>query len=203
MISHKHRCIFVHIPKTGGTSIEKIFPDSRRSVMHHKHRTLQELEDLNKLGKDYFKFSFVRNPWDLTVSMYHMMWVRQTPYPVKWRGENKELAKLSFNEWIRHSSFQGPTIRSMTIGKANARDGHFSDWTEAKNHKLDFVGKFENLQNDFDKVCDYLEIRNKKLPHENKTQHSHYTEYYDDETQDIVARKYADEIQLYNYNFGD
>src|SRR3989337_2290464 len=92
MISHRHHCIFVHIPRCGGTSLEDvIWPEPRDeaslwmgfpSKYKNKYQTggLQHFfathicrEVGDDMFKSYFKFSVIRNPWDRTVSQFSYM----------------------------------------------------------------------------------------------------------------------------------
>jgi chondroitin 4-sulfotransferase 11 len=93
---HSKKCIFVHIPKTAGTSVT----DALFGTPRPRHRPLQWYEGMEpELYKEYFKFAFVRNPWDRLVSGYH--------YVV-----NKKPKKQSEIEWI---NFLRSLILLMTL----------------------------------------------------------------------------------------
>jgi hypothetical protein len=81
-----------------------------------------------------------------------------------------------------------PQLDRVTIGGAIA---------------LDFVGRFESLQCDFDRICSLLRIEPRPLQHVFKTNHAHYAEYYDDETRKIVEELYGADIAAFGYRFDD
>lgn len=69
------------------------------------------------------------------------------------------------------------------------------------NHTVDFIGKFENIQNDFNTVCDLINVTKTCLPHTNKSNHEHYSVYYDDETQKLITDHHIRDLEQYNYDF--
>ena len=127
--------------------------------------------------EDFFKFGVVRNPWDRAISYYFY-------------GKNQSFDK---NKFINK-------LNTEILNRSCASYFHVKKYNECK---LDYVMRFENLQQDFDIVCDKIGIPKQQLPHANKTEHKHYTEYYDEETKQFVAKKYARDIELFGYKFGE
>tara|TARA_R110001606_G_scaffold398874_1_gene579329 strand:- start:137 stop:730 length:594 start_codon:yes stop_codon:yes gene_type:complete len=194
-VDHKNNFVFVHIPKCGGRSIKKVF-----NIKTHDHYGISKLgfnptNCCPKLAlEDLFKFAFVRNPWDKFVSAYEYLKRGGIPFydrpkTLTIKKEYPEfkdflLAKEVWQQWV----FFYPQLEFITV------DGSI---------KTDFVGRFENFQNDFDLICDQIDYSKVKLPHVNKTKHAHYTEYYNDQSIKIIARSFEEDIDTFKYRFGD
>ena len=192
MINHKHKFVFIHIPKTGGTSIESIFIDNANiKDVPGKHSMVSDID--SELLKNYYTFTFVRNPWDRMVSYYK--------FRIK-RSFNMYNHGDCFRKWI--GFLCSDDVQKIKAYHFNLAIKNQREFLVNKSNKfsVDFIGKFENLQEDFNTVCSDIGIPRQQLPHVNKTDHKHYTEYYDDETRQIVAERYAKDIEYFGYKFG-
>jgi|SaaInlV_165m_DNA_1040744.scaffolds.fasta_scaffold41810_2 chondroitin 4-sulfotransferase 11 len=192
MISHTHKCIYVHIPKTGGTSLRVAFrKPERQAGMAHKQTYQQDI-----ISK-YYVWTVVRNPWDRLVSEYHFRRRRGLFRQLDYR----HCSFVDFCELLFSGELQKIYPKSQVIHlwpQLQVINYNVNDMTN-----VDFIGRFENLQDDFNVVCDKIGFPHRKLPHIHKTKHKHYTEYYDDETKQIVAEKYAKDIEYFGYEFGE
>jgi len=204
MIIQRSKLIFLHIPKTGGTSIERhLIPEilspnifnqkymfgliDRQYAQHFNYENMQKHSE-EKLD-DYFKFTFVRNTWDRLVSAYNYLY------------KNKD-----FNSFV-----QGKCL-SLQKGILTQTD-HFNTQMVFIKDKYDnvvpnFIGRFERLQEDYNRLMQQLNGSTRsmwgyQLPkiNESKKDNRHYTEYYTDYTKDLVAETYSKEIEYFNFEF--
>jgi hypothetical protein len=150
-----------------------------------------DYKEISKNQKNYFSWSFVRNPWDRLVSTYTNKIIDKHQGGLdSWRNSTG-----SFEEFILR-------IKKLDVTGNNC-DRHIRSLLTFLPPDINFIGKMENLQQDFNIVCDKIGRPQQELPHVNKSEHKHYTEYYDDETREIVARKYAKDIEYFGYKFGE
>ena len=87
------------------------------------------------------------------------------------------------------------------MARITGSDGSFFDWIHAGDVKVDFVGKLESLNDDWETICSRSGFGSRSLPHLNRSQSAHYSHMYNSETAAIVGAKYAREISYFNYGF--
>ena len=215
MISHRHRCIFVHVPKCGGTSIEDaMWPKTRTESDlwmgqdEHDNNKYQPggLQHLlasqirEEVGDDvfrsYFKFAFVRNPFDKATSQYEYM--KRTANTLRRKiGMAKDAPFAEYVRLIQHHDHPhwAPQHRFLF-----SNDGELL---------VDFVGRFERFEADAQRVFDTVGLgarlgrwRFKRVPHsKDGGSRPHYREYYDNETREAVTAMYSRDFALFGYRF--
>lgn len=225
IIAHNQKFIFIPIQKTGSTSIRNVLdkkyncveasPDNSSLIYNHtsayrlklyfeEQKNNQFSKQDNWNWKDYFKFTFVRNPYARLVSQYNYFCkIGSNPqnvtdlngdyftYPDEYYNLCREINKKSFKDFVQNNQ--------------NNFDVPYS-WFGL--NEFDFIGKTENMQTDFDKV---IEKTNKNvanaipekisIPHYNKSTKKHYSDYYDDETKKIAEKYYGEDIKRFNYKY--
>ena len=217
IISHKHKFIFLKTRKTAGSSIQVALSticDNTKDIItgsnikdgvldesysagwnmdkfftNHPHPPIADVRSFvpEDSWNSYFKFAFVRNPFDIIVSRYH--------WDVKGKG-SQSTSVTGFREWLpsycnpNGTYWQDEQWRYITLGDGIA---------------VDYVGQYESLNDEYEKiVTDHLGITDvptlgfQKSGYRDKT---HYSEYYDDASIELVYRYFAKDLALFNYTF--
>lgn len=207
IISHSKKFLFVHNYKVAGTSVERALSKhnsrgpgkmSWRNRINHKigiypsiyssgfrgHITAKQLriELPQAIWNSYYKFGYVRNPWDRQVSLYTFMLNNK-------KHREHELAK-GFKDFEEYLEWR------IQEGNYKFQKDFFYDGDKCL---VDFVGKYETLVEDFDKICKKLGITS-KLGHANSSRNSRsFLEYYNEGTIDLVYNHFYVDVDLFGY----
>lgn len=209
LISDSHKFIFVHIRKAAGSSIRDTLaplslnvPKNLKSKL--KSRALKIEKNYNKfsfkehspitqaknimpseLFDSYFKFAFVRNPFTRLVSEYEFIRRRLD------HGRYKKVIKMNFNEYIEY--------------QAKRFDAHQFNMLadKAGNLQMDFIGRFENLYQDWTFVIEKLNITNAELSHRKKAATVKYQDYYDAVNIQLVEEFWKQDLKSFGYQYED
>ena len=213
MINHDHKLIFIHIPRTGGTSIEYFF--TKETEVEAKHTfPVGWKNDHPEEWETYFKFSSVRNPWDRAVSQWA---IEKQWYPAHF--------DKSFKEYVKYP--QGFPLQPQLWFLTEPSCVAYSDIIQYVEDNINCILRFEDLEAEFAILCDHLGVECNTLPHKydsasgepfvapavvaRRLPHKYasaevrqkrpYQEYYDQETKDIISRIYNIDIEYFEYEF--
>jgi len=210
LISKSKKFLFVHIQKTAGRSFEAVLteniPDLENFMGTHDH-ALWAKEKLSGEWNNYYKVGFVRNPWDRLVSWYTMI---REKGAMTWK--KRIFGRRRYNDLTQYvlsnsNSFEEFIYKCTdTIDDIDGRKSilyNQIDYLSDENGKLivDFVGRFENIEEDSKKVFENLGFENASLPHKNSSKHRNYRTYYTEETREEVRRRYSRDIDFFGYDF--
>ena len=190
---YKSKTIFIHIPKTAGVSLIKaIYGDV--SLSGHRSFYFNSIA-LGVKKDEYFSFSFVRNPFDRLYSSY--MYLKN--------GGMNIHDKLAFNTYFsKFNDFEDFILNGLSK-KLIYQITHFIPQHEYLCDKrgsilVDFVGRFENIDNDILLLSKKLK-KDIKLNHHNYNKKLDYKEVYTDEMIDKVYQIYQTDIDIFKYTF--
>jgi hypothetical protein len=204
IISHQHKFIFFAVPKTATHTIREALrthlgsddweqqvlfgrqslPIPQIARLGHGHITVREIQPFldAQLWQDYFKFGFVRNPFDRFVSTCFFL-NREDP-------DFARSARAFMKDRLPRPRFQQRVlVRPQHLQLCSA------DGTVA----LDFVGRCEDLQRSYDIICERIGIPSTELGTRNTSDHENYSSYYDAELRQLVAAFYEDDLRIFDY----
>ncbi len=207
IVSHKHRFIFAAVPKTGthavrralrehlddgdveqvGLFVDKRFPWEDLAAIRHGHLSLRQVRPY--LGEEafagYFKFAFVRNPFDRFVSYCAFML----------RGGDDFQRRP--REVMRHFLFREPPEHHVLFqSQASLLVGE-----DGRTLLTDGIGRVEDMQGSYDAICARIGIASSPLERVNGSTRDDYRRYYDQALIDGVAARYAQDLDLFGYTF--
>lgn len=207
IVSHRHRFIFAAVPKTGthavrqalreqlgegdleqvGLFVDRRFPWADLAAISHGHLALRQVRP--HLGQEafsaYFKFAFVRNPFDRFVSYCAFML----------RGG--DVFQQRPRDVMRHFLFREPPeghILFQPQASLLLED-------DARTLLTDAIGRVEDMQGSYDTICARLGIASRPLDRINTSKRGDYRRYYDRALIDGVAARYAQDLELFDYSF--
>jgi len=217
LISHSKHFLFVHVAKTGGTSVRAALrryrwsgryapailltslmsqmtrPRHRLGIKFPRHAKAIAAQQMlpAPVFEGLFKFVFVRNPWDLQVSSWHHI-RRESPQSLP--------GIETFGDFLRYKFDPDRGYDFMLDISRELQSDYIVDLHG--NAIVDFIGHYENLQADFDAVCDRIGVPRVVLPHARRAvDREDYRRYYDDASRELVAEHYAADIARLGYSF--
>lgn len=205
IVSALHKFIFVAIPKTGthsvrqalrehlgpqdleqvGLFVQKRFPIPQLAQLQHGHLSLAQVRPYLRPEEfdGFFKFAFVRNPFDRFVSYCSFM-TRQG-------GQFEADPKAVMRHFVANPPWPHILFQPQ------------HSFVTDKGGKLlsDYVGRVEEMQQSYDEIAGRIGIATAPLEHVNSSKRRDYREYYDDDLVDGVAKLYAKDLELFDYQF--
>jgi hypothetical protein len=203
IINYDKKFLFIHIQKTAGTSIRENLMKNRGTELFHYPHTLLKHVRLNDEQERFFKFAFVRNPWDRLYSWYIMIKaIGPTTIFYRYILENSNdfsgflrLTDIIKDDYIKLFNTKITNYKCIAFNQLD----YITDHTGSLN--IDFIGRFENLEEDYKSVCDILKLNNIPLEHLNQTKRGNYRSIYKDTDIELVYQMYKRDIDYFGYKF--
>jgi len=205
IISPNHKYVFVAVPKTGthavrqalrphmgagdmeqvGLFVKRQFPIPDLAKVGHGHISLEQLRKFMDPAKfaEYFKFAFVRNPFDRFISYCSFITRERGGFKT---DPQKVMRRVLANPPSEHVLFW-PQNTFLVDGEGKLL--------------TDYIGRVETMQQSFEFIASKIGVPAVQLDKVNATERSAYRDYYDQELIDGVAKLYADDLRLFEYDF--
>jgi hypothetical protein len=191
----------VHIPKTGGGTVEKVLDrsiDDLRYEPKRRHATLARILEREPGLADYWIVGFVRNPWARMVSWWSMI---DTSAKRAAAGSQSHIDKFErYPDWATMRGWDFDTVVTRGLDEVERLRITQCDFLTAGDRGADLVGRTETLAKDVHTMCARLGLpAGAKLPHVHRGDYGSYRDYYTPATRDRVGQVFAADIDTYGY----
>ena len=206
IVSHAKQFIFFAVPKTGTHAVrellrahkgpddweqqilfgEQCLPIPDIAKIQHGHISAQQISPYLEtiIWESYFKFAIVRNPFDRFISICFFL-----------NRNNPKFLETPLL-WMK-SAIVVPRFQERVLVKPQ-----YLQLTDAQGiMAMDYVGRYEALQDSMDEICKRLQIEPVLLKKRNVSEHKPYREYYDDELKSAVESFYKEDLKRFSYSF--
>lgn len=177
MVSTSHKFIYIRVPKCASSSIKAALDEYFDDPEKDFHWPVSRFNDSKY--DDYYKFGCVRNTYERLISwVFHKKKQWDPAYL-------REICNMVQNN------------RHIINGEST-----FAPLTWYLDQDVDYIMQYDNLQNDFNLVCDSIQIPRIVLPKLNASKkHNHYSHFYTDDLRELVEKTYAEEIDRFNFKY--
>lgn len=203
IISKEKKVIYLRIPKVANSSIKASLYSGATKDDYSVHRCVidagMQKEKLSAEELDYFKFTYVRNPFERLVSCYESKYHND-----KKLGQKFYRYDVYLLGYLRRDQGFDNFIKRIVRLPYCCMDRHFFpqyNWTHDRKGRqlVDYVGQYENLEEDFKKIQEKYDL--KPLPHYNNSggEKRDWRSYYTLETAELVYKKYKKDFECFGY----
>ena len=203
IIIKKRKILFFPVPKVATCSLKHLCLRLDNKYSKTNYRLDINLCHVNNFllktkYKNFFKFTFVRNPLDRLISAFENKIKKDKNI------NNRSFKNGIFIPWHRYNFHVGMNFKKFAkiIYKIPDKisNNHFcSQYNILPLNKLNFIGKFENIQNDVKYICKKYDIHDFKLPHLLKSDRKPFHEYYNEKFENSIKKRYKKDIKIFNY----
>lgn len=186
IIDHEKKIIGVCVAKTGSTTLRRLFGIMEDPKPEFYHMFLRDILLINEEYKSYYKFGFVRNPYERLHSIYcDFKWSLDHTWDISLKQAKSFedfILNLEVKEYKNYIHLQPQTDYLFVDGKLG----------------VDFLGRYENYLQDVRTILSFLDIQNKNIP---KLRNSTKIEplFYSEEMKEVVRRVYKKDFENFNY----
>jgi len=196
MINHEYKCIFIHIPRTAGTSVELTIDNKNWATnIKEKHLIASVAKYVYRdYWDEYFKFTIIRNPWDRVVSM--------TKFPTYYMCQVKS-GMVNLNGYLK--KYPSVEVDPRAVNHPNQTNVYSPDavYLNILDEPIDYIARFETLQTDWKYIQDKIKCSAplKYFKRNKLRRRKHYRHYYSDHTRQQVYSRYLKDIEYFGYKF--